>query len=327
MESSVHMLVSVIVPAYNESEGIEFFHSKLLLPALKKAAGNSYEIIYINDGSRDDTLEILSGLARSNKRIKIVNLSRNFGKEIATTAGIHEALGDAVIIMDSDGQHPPSILQQFIDKWRDGAQVVVGVRASNQREGLIKKWGSKIFYKLFNSTSGSEIVPRSTDYRLIDRTVRNEFLRFSERQRITRGLIDWLGFKRAYVEFDAPARIAGEANYKTGQLIKLAVNSFISLSLRPLFFFGWIGVVITCLSLLSGVAIFIEQILLGDPLALQFTGTALLGIFTSFLIGLVLTSQGMIAIYLSHVYGQTQDRPLFVVDLKHSVNLDSNSRS
>lgn len=314
--------VSFVIPMYNESAGAKMFHNDILYPALKKFVGKNYEIIYVNDGSKDSTLEILSSIATQDEHTKIVNLSRNFGKEVATTAGIHTATGDIIIIMDGDGQHPPSYIEEFIDKWRAGAQVVVGVREANTNEGIVKKWGSKAFYSLFNRTSGAEIVPRSTDFRLITRDVQAEFIKFSERQRITRGLIDWLGFHRDYVYFISPARLAGEASYKTSQLIKLALNSFISLSLKPLFFFGWIGVLITILSLITGIFIFIEQFIAGDPLQLKFTGSALLGIFISFLIGIVLTSQGIMAIYMSHIHAQTQGRPLFVIDKKHSRNLD-----
>jgi dolichol-phosphate mannosyltransferase len=319
------MLLSIVVPMYNESEGVDIFHHEVLLPALKKVTKKSFEIIYVNDGSRDNTLELLTKIADADKSVRVVNLSRNFGKEIATTAGVSISTGQATIIMDGDGQHPPELIGEFLAKWQAGAQVVIGVRSSNQAEGAIKKWGSKLFYKLFNATSGAEIVPRSTDYRLIDQVVRTEFLRFNERQRITRGLIDWLGFRRDYITFDAPARLAGEASYKTSQLLKLAMNSFISLSLKPLFIFGWIGVVITLLSILVGLFILVEQFGLNDPLSLNFTGTALLGIFTSFLIGLVLISQGMIAVYLSHVHGQTQDRPLFVIDPTSSKNINGDA--
>jgi glycosyltransferase involved in cell wall biosynthesis len=315
------MILSIVIPAYNESEVINSFYDQLLLPVLKKNNITDYELLFVNDGSRDDTLKKLQAISNKNSKVKIVNLSKNFGKEIAVTAGIHNAKGDAIIIMDSDGQHPPSLIPEFIKKWNEGAQVVVGVRNSNQKEGVIKKWGSKVFYRLFNATSGAEIVPRSTDFRLIDRVVANEFLKFTERQRITRGLIDWLGFKRTYIEFDSPARMAGEASYKTSQLFKLAMNSFTSLSLKPLFFFGWIGVMITGFSLIIGIFIFIEQFMLGDPLSLNFTGSALLGIFISFLIGIVLTSQGMIAVYLSHVHSQSQGRPLFVIDERESRNI------
>ncbi|HRO23124.1 MAG TPA: glycosyltransferase [Promineifilum sp.] len=317
------IVLSIVVPIYNESEGLLTFHNELLLPALQEAVEGSYEIIYVNDGSRDNSLELLTNLARQDSRVRVINLSRNFGKEIATTAGISQSQGEATIIMDGDGQHPPAIIGEFLAKWRAGAQVVIGVRDSNQKEGLVKKWGSSAFYALFNSISGAEMVPRSTDYRLIDRLVRLEFMKFTERQRITRGLIDWLGFRRDYVTFDSPARLAGKATYKTSHLVKLAMNSFVSLSLAPLFIFGWIGVFITVLSFVAGIFIFVEQFLLSDPLGLNFTGSALLGIFTSFLIGLVLISQGIIAIYLSHVHGQSQARPLFVIDAAHSSGLHS----
>lgn len=316
------MLISVIVPMYNESEGLKQFHNKHLLPALKNIKGKTFEIIYVNDGSKDSTLELLHEVAKKDTSVRVINLSKNFGKEIATTAGINTAKGEAIVILDGDGQHPPTKIKELIAAWEEGAQVVIGVRNSNQKEGFVKKWGSKLFYKAFNSSSGAEIIPRSTDFRLISKSVQKEFKTFTERNRITRGLIDWLGFKRAYVSFDSPARIAGEASYTTRQLVRLAVNSFISLSLKPLFFFGWIGVIITLVSLSAGIFIFIEQFILQDPLGLNFTGAALLGIFISFLVGLVLISQGMMAIYLSHVHAQTQQRPLFVIDYENSKGVE-----
>jgi len=315
------MLLSIVVPLYNEAEGIRTFHKSVLLPELKSPAVDSFEVIYVNDGSSDDTLHILHQLAKSDRSVRIVNLSRNFGKEIAVTAGISVAMGDATIIMDGDGQHPPSKIPEFIAKWQEGAQVVVGIRNSNQKEGFIKKFGSKLFYKIFNATSGSSITPRSTDYRLIDRAVQQEFGRFTERYRITRGLIDWLGFRREFVEFDSPPRLAGQASYKTSQLIRLALNSFISLSLKPLFAFGWVGLFITFWAFVIGIFIIIEQVLLGDPMNLNFTGSAMLGIFIAFMVGLVLTSQGIMAVYLSHVHAQTQDRPLFVIDHRNSIGI------
>lgn len=314
------LLLSIVVPMYNESEGALLFHESLIKSA-KSASKNSFEIIYVNDGSTDDTLEILTKVAKKDPAIKVVNLSRNFGKEVATTAGISVAQGQATIIMDGDGQHPPKLINEFIARWRDGAQVVVGVRGTNTNEGVIKKWGSKVFYKLFNSTSGSKIIPRSTDFRLIDSVVRAEFLRFTERHRITRGLIDWLGFKRDYITFDAPARLAGEASYKTSQLVKLALHSFTSLSLKPLFFFGWVGVVITCLSLATGIFIIVEYFVLKDPLLLGFSGSFMLGVFMSLMVGIILISQAILATYLSHVHVQTQDRPLFIIDPTNSTNL------
>lgn len=318
---SSKIILSVVVPVYNEADGIEEFHRHLLLPSITEAAGELYEIIYVNDGSQDQTLDTLTTIARDNQHVKVVSLSRNFGKETATSAGIEFASGQATIIMDGDGQHPPSLIPEFIAKWKAGAQVVTGIRQKNNREGLIKKWGSKLFYRLFNSVSGVEIIPGSTDYRLIDQAVRQEFVKLTEHNRITRGLIDWLGFKRDYIFFSSPPRLAGRASYSVSKLIGLAMNSFISLSPKPLFMLGWVGLVITLLSFSAGLFILIEQFILADPLGLRFTGPALLGIFISFLVGLVITSQGVLAVYLSHIHTHAQGRPLFIVDYSRSTGI------
>jgi glycosyltransferase involved in cell wall biosynthesis len=321
MSSSINFSTSIIIPAYNESEGIVEFHSKLLFPVITEHLSKDYEIIYVNDGSTDDTLEKLTKLATENENVKVINLSRNFGKEIAITAGIFKSTGDVTIILDADGQHPPKLIPEFIKHWENGSQVVVGVRNKEQHEGIIKTYGSKVFYKLFNGTSDAELIPRSTDFRLISKEVREEFIKFSERNRITRGLIDWLGFRRSYIYFDSPARLAGIASYKTSQLVKLAANSFVSLSLKPLFVFGWVGLGITFASLCLGLFILIEQLILGDPWSLHFSGPFILGVFTSFLVGTVLVSQAILAAYISHIHTQTQDRPLFIIDKRNSTNL------
>lgn len=311
--------LSIVTPLYNEQASLKDFHTSL--KNALQPLGITYEIIYVNDGSTDTTLDILAKLAKKDDTIRVVSLSRNFGKELATSAGIVYARGNATIIMDGDGQHPPKLIGSFLQKWREGAQVVIGVRATNQKEGFIKKTGSKLFYGLFNMMSDSKIVPRSTDYRLIDAVVQTEFSRFQERRRITRGLIDWLGYKREYIAFDAPARLAGEANYKISKLVKLAMDSFVSLSLKPLYMFGWVGIFVTFGALLVGLFILIEQFVLGDPLLLHFSGAVILGIAMSFMIGLVLISQGVLAIYLSHIHSQAQGRPLYIVDKSQSINL------
>lgn len=314
------MLISVVIPMYNEESGAKIFHETLLLPHLKRET-SSYEVIYVNDGSKDNTLKVLQEIARTDKKVKLINLSRNFGKEIAITAGIAHATGNATITMDGDGQHPPASIHDFVAAWKKGAQVVIGIRETNQKEGLVKRWGSKVFYKTFNSLSGATIVPRSTDYRLMDAVVRTEFLKCSERQRITRGIIDWLGFRREFVIFHSPARLAGEASYSTRQLFRLALNSFVSLSLKPLLVLSWLGAFITLFSFCTGGLIVLEQYAFGDPWRLHFTGSALLGIFVSFLVGIVITSMGIVAIYLSHIYEQTQGRPLYVTDPTESINV------
>lgn len=311
--------LSVVVPAYNEALGLPIFVPHLLscLDELKL----SYEVIIVNDGSTDDTLVVATELAQQHQQLRILNLSRNFGKEVALTAGVSYASGNAVLMIDADGQHPPELIKDFVAAWQDGNQVVIGVRKSNQKEGFVKRYGSKLFYKLINSSGGTRLIPGATDYRLIDRAVQQEFLKFTEHYRMTRALIDWMGYKRYEIPFDAPARIAGESPYRTKALFGLAYTSFISLSMAPLYAIGYIGVFITLFALALGMFILIEQVILPDPLSLNFTGTAMLGVLTIFLVGIMLLAQGLVAVYLSHIHAQTQNRPLFIVDHENSVRL------
>jgi len=315
-------LISVIIPCYNEALNIDGFFIKL--NNVLSEMNIPYEILYVNDGSLDNSLEHLKNLAKKHKFIKVINLSRNFGKEIAATAGVHYAKGDALIMIDGDGQHPPELIPQFIQKWQDGARIVVGLRSDNQKEGAVKKIGSKLFYKTFNKFTGAHLIPGSTDFRLIDRGVQEEFLKLTERNRITRGLIDWLGFDREYVTFSANPRMGGEAGYSVSKLFKLALDSFVSLSLAPLYFALYIGLIILPLSFLLGCFSVIEM-LIGDPLNLHIKGTAYLVILTLFLMGIVLVSQGIIAIYLSHIHTETQNRPLFIVDSNKSHGIEVQS--
>lgn len=312
-----HPLVSIVVPAYNEAAGIEQFYASLR-KVLAGALTYRHEIIFINDGSTDNTLDILHAITKKDERVRLLCLSRNFGKEVATTAGINNAKGDALIILDADGQHPVELIPKFIGHWEAGNNVVVGVRTQNQKEGFLKKYGSGLFYRLFNATSDMKLVPGSTDYRLIDRSVQQEFIRMTERNRITRGLIDWLGYRRNYIYFKANERMAGEATYSFKKLLKLAVNSTISLSTTPLYFAAYIGAAIVPFSILLGLFMLAEQ-LLGDPLALNITGTAYLVVLVMLLVGLLLISQGIMALYLSHIHAETQNRPLYLIDHRRSV--------
>ena len=166
------------------------------------------------------------------------------------------------------------------------------------------------------------MIPGSTDYRLIDEKVREEFIKFTEHNRIARGLIDWMGFPYATVSFKTEQRLGGTATYSMSKLFKLALNSFVSLSMLPLYLIGYIGIFISGSSLILGLAIFIEQILLNDPLHINVTGTAMLGVLTIFLVGIILCAQGLLALYLSHIHVQAQNRPLFIVDKRHSVNIE-----
>ena len=309
-------LLSVVIPAYNEEKNIEQTCKDV---AAAIPSEYDYEIIVVNDGSRDDTAEVVRRISGDNERVKLVYFARNFGKEIATTAGINQSKGAATIIIDADGQHPPELIPDFVRRWEDGSQVVVGVRTSNTKEGFIKHYGSKFFYYLFNKYMGVKIVPASTDFRLIDQEVREAFSELKEANRITRGLIDWLGFDVSYLEFNARERLYGEAAYSTRKLIKLALNSFVSLSFFPLYLTGYVGLLITALSFVGGVFVFVENYLIGDPLGLDVTGSGILGILILFMVGLVLTGQGLTALYISRIYEEAKARPLYVINKARSI--------
>lgn len=312
-------LISIVSPVYNEVEGIGWFHDSLS-KVLTKLLAYRFEIIYVNDGSTDNSYAALQELKPSkNASIKLVDLSRNFGKEAALSAGVQEAKGDAIIILDSDGQHPVEIIPDFIKKWSDGAEVVVGIRKSNKNEGLVKRQGSKLFYKMFNNITSVSLIPSSTDFRLIDRVVADEFLKLSERNRMTRSLIDWLGFDRTYIYFDANERQFGAATYTFKKLLELAINTFVSLSAIPLFIAGYIGLIFIIFSLFAGIFIVVEQFLLSDPLNLNVSGSALLGLLTIFLVGIILSSQGLLGVYISRLVSESQKRPLFIIRRKNNV--------
>jgi glycosyltransferase involved in cell wall biosynthesis len=311
-------LLSVVVPLYNESAGFASFHESLI--EVLKPLGMPYEIVYVNDGSTDGTMDKLSHFAAHHPEVRAVSLTRNFGKEIATTAGIHAARGNAILTLDADGQHPVELIPEFVAHWQAGAKVTIGIRIANQKEGFIKRYGSKLFYGLFGKVMGIKLQPGLSDFRIIDRAVQQEFIRMTERNRITRGLIDWLGYSPDYIRFKAKQRLAGDAGYSFKKLFKLAIDSVISLSISPLYIAAYIGGVILPLSTLIGLAM-ILNFLIGDPFGLDVTAGAYVLVLILFLVGVLLVSQGIIGLYLSHIHTETQNRPLYVVDTERSVRL------
>lgn len=311
------MKVSFVIPIYNEEKAFLKFYQELLKPELAKLSLD-YEVILVNDGSRDQSLKIIQDLAEKEPPIKVLSFSRNFGKEVALAAGIHNATGDAVFTIDADGQQPPKLIPEFIKKWQNGAEIVIGVRGKYEKHGLVAKIGSKLFYKMLGAMGVKDTVPGSTDFRLMDRVVVDEYNKLTEHGRITRGLIDWMGFRKEYIDYIYGNRLAGKPSYDFKKLFGLAIDSFVSLSVTPLLIFGWIGSIITLLSLILGIFVIIEQFFLGDPLGLKWTGTTCLSIFITFLVGLVLISQAITALYISHIHAETQARPLYIIDYKNS---------
>jgi len=308
---------SIVIPVYNEAGGLMHFHQSLKGVLAKANLLKKCEIIYCEDGSTDSSKKVLDEIAKGDDSVRTIIFSRNFGKENALTAGITQACGQAIITLDSDEQHPVELIPSFIDEWNKGAKVIIGVRKDTKTNWL-KQTESKLFYSVFNRLSSQKLIPGSTDFRLIDKSVREAFLSLGESNRITRGLIDWLGFERSYIVFEPKKRNAGSPNYNHGKLVQLAMNSLVSLSPRPLYLLGYLGMIITGVAFILGMTVIVEQIMLNDPLQLRFTGTAMLGILILFFIGIVLISQGIIAIYISHIHTETKHRPLYVIDYADS---------
>lgn len=303
-------VVSIVVPVYNEMDSIPPF-TQALFAVLETLPECEWKVVFVNDGSVDDTQAKLTAVAAAHSNIFVIEFSRNFGKEAATTAGLHEATGDAVIMMDADLQHPPQHLADFIAKWQAGSDVVIGIRKNDASDAHFKKIGSRLYYKIINAMGEVRIIPRATDYRLLDRRVVDEFVRLTEHNRMTRGLIDWLGFKRDYLYFETPERQNGEASYSTWKLVKLATESFISHSLFPLRLAGYLGLFITLLSGVLGSVMFVDRFIYSW--GLNFSGPAILAAIILFLVGILLIAIGLLAYYVAFIYAETQNRPLYVV--------------
>lgn len=311
-------LVSIIIPAYNEEKNISIFFDKIK-EVLSKLHGYNFELVFINDGSLDNTYEEIKKLSSSEKfNVKLVDFSRNFGKEIALTAGLNICKGDSAIMIDADLQHPIDLIPQFIEKWKAGNDVIIGVRKTNKKEGLIKKLGSVIFNKISKKLLNIKVVDRSTDFRLLDRIVIDEFNNLKEANRMTRGLIDWLGFKRSYVHFDAYARINGKRSYTIKSLFRLFVNGITQNSLIPLKIAGYVGVTITSVSGLLGFMIIVSRYVIKDGWGRSITNNVLLAIINAFLIGIVLICLGLIALYIANISYESKGRPLYIVNKKTS---------
>lgn len=300
--------ISLIVPVFNEEKNLPVFFQNL--NEILRELPYRFEIIFVNDGSTDGSFGELEKIAQADERVRLLDFSRNFGKEVAVTAGINHCQGAACLMMDADLQHPLEKIPEFLARWENGAEVVIGVREKNHGEGLVKRLGSFFFYKIINSISELEIVSRATDFRLIDRVVIEEFNKLTEKNRMTRALIDWLGFRREYLHFEANERLYGKPAYSFLKLVRLAFTSMVSLSLFPLKLAGYLGIIITIGSGLLGVFILLNRYITQE---LYFSGTAILAVIILFLIGIVLICLGFIALYIANIHVEVTNRPMYVV--------------
>ena len=304
-------LVSLIVPVYNEEQNIEPMY-EACKNAMKTIPAYNWELIFINDGSKDNSFATLSKIALKDKSVKALDFSRNFGKEVALTAGIQNCSddADAAIFMDADLQHPPELIPQFIEKWEQGADIVASIRKATKKKAFIKDIGSKIFYSIMNKNADSPLTQNATDFKLIDKKVITVLQKFTEHNRMFRGLIDWLGFKTEYIEFVAPERIHGEATYSFVKLTRLAVNSMTSFSLFPLRVTGYFGILIFAVSFILLCVMSVFKFILQSPM---FTSIAFVIVLNTLILGIVLMALGLIALYIGQIRDEVVNRPLYVV--------------
>jgi polyisoprenyl-phosphate glycosyltransferase len=299
--------ISVIIPLYNESSSIEYLFARLI-PVLQQLNTN-YEIICINDGSTDNTLEQLVEFNQQDPTIKIVNLSRNFGKEIALTAGLDYAIGSAVIPLDADLQDPPELIAQLITKWREGYDVVYAVRRSRQGETWLKKISARAFYRTIGSMSRVPIPANTGDFRLLDRRVVEAMKKLPERTRFMKGLFAWVGYKQTSILFDRESRHCGKTSWNYWKLWNFALDGIISFSFLPLKVWSYVGTSISLISLMYALMLVVRTLIFG----VDVPGYASLMVAILFLGGIQLITLGVLGEYLGRVYEEVKGRPLYLV--------------
>jgi glycosyltransferase involved in cell wall biosynthesis len=311
-----HPLISIILPAYREEENISLIYHELTNILQTLASQYRYEIIYVNDWSPDGTWREIDTLCQSDSHVKWVDLSRNFGKELALTAGIEAAQWDAIITLDVDGQHPVEHIPEFIARWEEWYDIVYNRRPDNHGASWIKRLTSRWFYRLFNLISEFRLEPGTTDYRLISRDVAESYLRFREKNRMYRGLVDWMGYSRYALVFDARERLAWEASYGYKQLFRLALHNLMGFSLFPLKLVGALGLTITTISSIMAVIVVIDKVTVNQ---FSFSNIVLIVILNTWILGITLMALGLIALYIANIHEEVIRRPLYIIKRKRNI--------
>lgn len=299
--------LSVVVPLYNEELNIDYLFERLIF--VLNRLNMNYEIVCVNDGSRDNTIERLIEYHYRNPDIKVVNLSRNYGKEIALSAGLDYTNGNAVVPIDADLQDPPELIEELVAKWREGYDVVLATRRSRQGENLIKRFTANAFYRTIDRISHVPI-PRDTgDFRLMDRRVVEALKRMPERNRFMKGLFAWVGFKQTSILYDRPSRYQGETTWNYWRLWNFALDGITSFSFIPLKVWSYIGLLVAIPAFFYASFLVIRTVIFGIDLP----GYASLMVAVLFLGGVQLVSLGVIGEYLSRVYEEVKGRPLYLI--------------
>lgn len=304
---------SVIIPMYNEQEVIKESYRRL--DGVMRPLGEKYELIFVNDGSRDKTMEIMLEIANNDKHVKIVDFARNFGHQTAVTAGMKYSSGDAVVIIDADLQDPPELIPGMLEKWKEGYEVVYGKRLKREGETKFKLFTAKAFYKVINSLSGNMIPMDTGDFRLIDRAVVDAMNAMPEHNRFLRGMGSWVGFRQYAYEYKRDERWAGTTKYPLKKMIKLAKDGIISFSSKPLEMLGFLGCAISGLCFLWLLVLIILAIC-----GVFFMQWQLIVSFMGIFAGIILIGMGILGEYIGRIYDEAKGRPLYTV--LRTINFD-----
>jgi glycosyltransferase involved in cell wall biosynthesis len=300
--------VSIVVPVFNEEPSIDLFVEAIGNIMVDQAC--AYEIVFVNDGSRDNTLAVLRQAKTRNPAVVIISLSRNFGKEAAMTAGLDHVKGDVVIPIDVDLQDPPELIGSFIERWQAGADVVYGVRVLRESDGPIKRVTASWFYTLFNLMSPVQIPYNSGDFRLMDRRVVEEIKHLRERNRFMKGLMAWPGFRTESVEFERRGRAAGKTSWNYWKLWNFALDGFTSFSTVPLRLWLYVGTTVAFLAFLYALFIVVHALLTGGDVP----GYPSLMVAIMFFGGIQLMSIGVVGEYVGRIYHEIKGRPIYIIE-------------
>lgn len=299
--------ISIVVPFHNEAENVASLHARLC--AVLDAGPDPWELVCVNDGSRDDTLSRLTSLAATDPRVRVIDLSRNFGKEAALTAGLDHARGEAVIPLDADLQDPPEVIPQLIAKWREGFDVVNAVRATREGDGPMKRMTAHGFYRVMNRLSQVDIPADTGDFRLISRPALDALKRLPERRRFMKGLFAWVGFRTAAVTYHRAPRHAGNTTWNYWKLWNFALEGITSFSSAPLRLASYLGFAVSVLAFIYAIVTIFDKLVYGNAVK----GYPSLLVAVLFIGGVQLLALGVIGEYLGRLYEESKQRPIYLI--------------
>ncbi len=299
--------VTILIPCFNEESSLPLLYKELV--ALGSDTRFSWEFLFINDGSKDNTILLLKELANKDNRVRYISLSRNFGKENALLAGFDFATGDCMVIMDADLQHPPKLIPRMLQLWEEGYEDVYARRKDRGTDSWLRRKLSNTYYRMLQKVSNVDILQNVGDFRLLDRKCIDALKQLRETERYTKGMYCWIGFKKTELEFEVAERVAGQSSFSYRKLVKLAINGFTSYTTAPLKLSVYIGIIVSLLSFVLMLVFLIKALLYGDPVQ----GFPTLITVILFLGGVQLLSLGIIGEYLGKVFNETKHRPVYLV--------------